>query len=377
MKAFKYKLRPSPRVARLFELWLDLCRELHNAALEERIKAYRMNGVSLSYAVQCAELPEVKAGRPDVGRVNAQVLQQVLKRLNRSFENFFRRVKNGDRPGFPRFKSKRRYDSFTFPQAKGGFRLEGKKLHLSKIGSVRVFLSRPLEGTPKTCTIKREADGWYAVITCDAPKAEPLPETGQAVGIDLGIETFARLHDGTPIENPKFLRRAERRLKTAHRRVSRRKRGSKRRTQAVVLLAKHHQRIARQRRDFHFKTAKDLVSRFDRIAVEDLNVTGMVKNHHLAKAIHDAAWNTFLEILHGGAEEAGRVMVRVDARFTSSDCSNCGNRVRKSLSEREHRCIACGLVVHRDINAARNILARGHRVRGGDALAASMNRVPA
>ena len=122
---------------------------------------------------------------------------------------------------------------------------------------------------------------------------------------------------------------------------------------------------------------QDLVARFDRIAVEDLNVTGMVKNHHLAKAIHDAAWNTFLEILHGGAEEAGRVMVRVDARFTSSDCSNCGNRVRKSLSEREHRCIACGLVVHRDINAARNILARGHRVRGGDALAASMNRVPA
>lgn len=375
MKAFSYKLRPSLRVVRVFEAWLDVCRELTNAAIQERRDAWRMNRVSVRFADQADQLPTIKAVRPDVWAIHSQVLQDALRRVQKSFDAFFRRVKSGEKPGFPRFKSRNRFQSFTFPQS--GFRLEGKKLHLSKIGSVPVFLSRPLEGTVKTCTIRREADGWYVVFACETTPTAPLPVTGKACGIDLGIETFARLDDGSPVENPRLLAKAERRLKTAQRKVSRRKRGGSNRRMAVGELARQHLKLMRTRRDFQFKTAKRLVETYDRIAVEDLNIKGMVKNHHLAKAIHDAAWHQFISILTAKAEEAGRVVVKVNPRFTSQNCARCGDRVRKSLSEREHRCVACGFLAHRDHNSAINILARGHRVWGGAPLGASMNQEPA
>ncbi|MBX7218539.1 MAG: transposase [Blastocatellia bacterium] len=377
MRAFKYKLKPSARIEAMLWQWLRVCRELYNSGLHERREAWRLQRISLNYVTQAAELPEVKAGRDDVARVNAQVLQDVLRRLEKAFAGFFRRVKAGETPGFPRFQGANRYDSFTFPQAKGAFRLEGRFLHLSKIGKVKLHLSRPLAGIPKTCTLKREADGWYAVITCETAPKPALPETGQAVGIDLGLESFARLDDDRAIENPRFLKTAERRLKTAQRAVSRKRRGSRNRRKAVRLLARHHQRIERQRRDFFFKTANALVAQYDRIAVEDLNIKGMVKNHHLAKAIHDAAWHSFILILSEKAAWAGRKLVKVNARFSSSDCSQCGHRVRKSLSEREHRCIACGFVAQRDTNAALEIKARGLRVWGEAGLPASVNHEPA
>ncbi len=375
MMAFFYKLRASPRVIRVFESWLDACRELTNAAIQERRDAWRMNRVSVRFADQCEQLPTIKVVRPDVGAVHSQVLQDALRRVQKSFDAFFRRVKSGEKPGFPRFKSRNRFNSFTFPQS--GFRLEGKKLHLSKIGSVRVFLSRPVEGTIKTCTIKREADGWYVVFACETTPAAPLPKTGRECGIDLGIETFAQLDDGSVVENPHFLAKAERRLKTAQRKVSRRRRGGSNRRKAVGELARQHLKLKRTRRDFHFKTAKGLVEAYDRIAVEDLNISGMAKNHHLAKAIHDAAWHQFISILTAKAEEAGRVVVKVNPRFTSQDCARCGDRVRKSLSEREHRCVVCGFLAHRDHNSAMNILARGHRAWGGTPVGVSMDQQPA
>jgi len=358
LKAYKYKLRPSAKIIAIFESWLAICCELYNAALQERRDAYRIAGESLNYARQCAELPDLKSEREDVGRVNAQVLQNVLKRVAFAFDNFFRRVKNGEKPGYPRFHSRHRYDSFTFPQARGTFRLVGNKLHLSKIGKVKVHLSRPIDSVIKTCTIKREADGWYVVFAVEEPPSQPLLATGNSVGVDVGIENFATLSTGEVIENPEPLRASEAKLKTAQRCVSRRKRGSKRREKARKRLAETHQKIKRQRADFHHKVARKLVSEFDTIAVEDLNVEGMVKNHRLAKSISDAGWVKFVLILTSKAESAGRMVIKVDPSYTSQDCSQCGHRVKKSLALREHRCIKCGFVAHRDHNAAINIKGR-------------------
>jgi putative transposase len=249
-----------------------------------------------------------------------------------------------------------RYDSFTYPQS--GFRLEGDKIHLSKIGSCRVRLSRPIEGTIKTCMIKREADGWYVVFAVEENQCRFFPKTGKAVGLDVGIENFATLSTGEVVENPEFLRESEGELKTAQRKVSRRRKGSKRRRKAANLLAKKHQKVARGRADFHHKRALNIVRKFDAIAVEDLNVRGMVRNHHLAKSISDAGWSQFILILTSKAESAGREVIKVNPSYTSQDCSRCGHRNKIRLATRIYRCSRCGLVIHRDRNGALNVKGR-------------------
>jgi putative transposase len=357
VKAYKYKLKLNPKFEAACAAALNICRELYNAALQERRDAYRVNGLSINYHAQAIQLPQIKQLRQDVGEVHSQVLQDALRRVDKTFDAFFRRCQNGEAPGYPRFKSASRFDSFTYPQS--GFRLEGDKLHLSKIGSCRLRLSRPIEGTIKTCTIKREADGWYAVFAVEENQSRFFPKTGETVGIDVGIENFATLSAGEVVENPEFLRESERELKTAQRRVSRRvNKRSDRRRKAVNLLQKKHQKIRRQRADFHHKTALKIVREFDAIAVEDLKVSRMVKNHHLAKSISDAGWNQFVLILTSKAEEAGREVIKVNPSYTSQDCSKCGHRVRKTLATREHRCVNCGFIAHRDHNAALNIKGR-------------------
>jgi putative transposase len=243
----------------------------------------------------------------------------------------------------------------TYSQS--GFRLEGDKLYLSKIGHVRLHLSRKIEGTIKTCTIKREADGWYVILTAEV-EAKPLPKTSATVGLDVGLENFATLSNGETIANPRHLRQAEKRLKTAQRSVNRKKKRGANRKKAVQLLARQHQQVRRQRADFAHKTSLDLLRRFDEIAVEDLNIKGLVKNHHLAKSINDAAWGTFIQTLESKAEEAAKRVWKVPAAYTSQECSGCGHRMRKTLAQREHRCAECGLSLHRDHNAALNIQAR-------------------
>src|SRR5262245_1083169 len=357
VKAYKYKLKTNAMFVAGCSSTLDVCRELYNAALQERRDAYQINGVSINYHAQAIQLPQIKQVREDVGAVYSQVLQDTLRRVDKTFDAFFRRVKNGETPGYPRFKSASRYDSFSYPQS--GFRLEGDKLHLSKIGSCRVRLSRPIEGTIKTCTIKREPDGWYVVFAVEENQSRFFLKTGDGVGIDVGIENFATLSTGEVVENPQFLRESERGLKTAQRRVSRRpNKRSNRRRKAVKLLAKKHQQVRRQRADFHHKTALKLIREFDAIAVEDLNVKGIVKNHHLAKSISDAGWSQFILILTSKAEEAGRKVIKVNPSYTSQDCSQCGHRVRKTLATREHRCDKCGFVAHRDHNSALDIKGR-------------------
>src|SRR5262245_28549272 len=260
MKAYKYKLKSSAKIVAIIESWLAILCELYNAALQERRDAYQINHISISYLAQANQLPEIKAERPDLARIHSQVLQNVLKRVALAFDNFFRRIKEGQKSGYPRFRSRSRYDSFTYPQS--GFLLKGNKLHLSKIGKVKLHLSRPIEGEIKTCTIKREADGWYVIFAVEESKKEVAPAPKESVGVDVGIENFATLSDDEqkPIANPQYFRGAEKDLKKAQRRVSRRVKGSKGRKKAVRLLQKKHLKVKRQRRDFHFKEARKLVN---------------------------------------------------------------------------------------------------------------------
>jgi putative transposase len=217
---------------------------------------------------------------------------------------------------------------------------------------------------PKTVTISREADGWYACFSCVDVPVHPLPATGRETGIDLGIEAFATLSDGTRVFSPGWYRKAERTLKTAQRRVSRRKKGSNRRRKAVNLLAKAHQKVRRQRQDFHHKTALSLVREYDTIYHEDLQVRNMLKNHHLAKSIQDAGWSAFLSLLSDKAVCAGRSVVAIHPAYTSQRCSGCGVLVAKGLSVRWHSCPDCGTRLHRDHNAAKNIERLGQSLRG-------------
>lgn len=372
-RTYKYKLKPTPEQERVLERTLMRCRHIYNAALGERREAYRMRGLSVSYYQQKAELPGIKAAMPEYAEVNAQVLQDVVLRVDRAFQAFFRRLQAGETPGYPRFHGRDRYNSFTYPQVgeHGGARLDNGFLVLGKIGRIGLRWSRPLEGAPKTVTISWEADGWYVCFACADVPLQPLPETGQETGIDLGIESFATLADGTIIHNPRCYRRAERRLKTAQRRVSRRKKGSNRRRKAVRLLAKAHQTVKRQRADFQHKTALQLIRVHDVIYFEDLQTANLVKNHHLAKSISDAGWGQFLSILSFKAACAGRRVVAVPPAYTSQICSGCGVMVHKGLSVRWHTCPECGTSLHRDHNAAKNIERAGQALQGGVALAAS------
>jgi putative transposase len=279
--------------------------------------------------------------------------------LDRAFAAFFRRVKAGDKPGYPRFQGKDRYNSFTSPQFDNGARLDNGFLVLSKIGRIAVRWSRPLQGTPKTVTISHEADGWYVCFSCAEVPTQPLPPTGKETGIDVGLKVFLVTADGLMVDNPRHFRRAERELKRADRRVSRRQKGSHRRKQAVVLRAKKHQQVRRQRNDHHHKTALLLVREYDTIYLEDLRVANLVRNRHLAKSIADAGWYQFRTTLDYKAACAGKRVVAIPPHYTSQDCSGCGERVPKSLSVRTHVCPHCGLVLDRDENAAGNILRAG------------------
>src|SRR5215467_6506427 len=227
-KTYKEKLRPTPQQERELEGVLWRCRTLYNVALEQRITAWQRCHVSVTRYQQEAELKAIRAEFPEYAAIHSHVLQDVLARLDRTYQAFFRRLKAGEKPGFPRFKGRNRWQSFTFKEYGNGARRDNGFLILSKIGRIGVHWSRPIEGTPKTVTVSKEADGWYVAISCAEVPIHPLPSTGQETGIDMGLESFATLADGTRIANPRIFRVAERHLKRVQRRVSRRKRGSQR-----------------------------------------------------------------------------------------------------------------------------------------------------
>jgi putative transposase len=363
-KSYKYKLKPTADQERMLAETVWRCRTLYNTALEQRIFLWKQRGVSQTRFAQEAELKDLRAEMPEYAAIHSHVLQDVLARLDRTYQAFFRRVQAGQPPGFPRFQGRNRYHSFTYKEYGNGARLDNGFLVLAKIGRVAMRWSRPLAGTPKTVTIAREADGWYVVISCAEVAAQPLPPTGRETGIDVGLKVFLITADGLAVENPRHYRRGEKKLAKANKRVSRRKKGSRRRGKAVSQLARAHQTVKRQRADFHHKTALALLRQYDTIYLEDLRVATMMQNRHVAKSISDAGWAAFRTILEGKAAYAGRRVVAVPAQYTSQDCSGCGARVPKALSVRTHVCASCGLVLDRDENAARNILVAGQQWAG-------------
>jgi putative transposase len=373
-KSYKYKLKPTVEQERLLTETLWRCRTLYNTALEERITAYRRQGVSISRYQQEAELKEIRAEYPEYAAMHSHVLQDVLARLDKTYQALFRRVKAGQTPGFPRFQGANRFHSFTYKEVGNGVQMENGFLVLSKIGRVNVRWSRPLEGKPKTVTLSQEADGWYAIISCAEVPMQPVPLTGKETGIDVGLRIFLITADGMVVDNPRHHRHAEKRLAKAQRVVSRRQKGSKRRKKAVNRCTRRYQTVKRQRADFHHKTALMLVRQYDTISLEDLQVANMVRNRRLAKSIADAGWAQFRSILDYKAACAGKRVIAVPAHYTSQDCSGCGERVPKSLSVRTHICPTCGLVMDRDENAARNMLWAGQALRGVVASAAAENR---
>lgn len=356
-KAYKFRLYPTSAQERTLCQTLETCRGLYNSLLSQRKHDYEVLGKSPSFCTQAKQLPGWKKDHPELCEVNAQVLQNVAKRLDLTFEAFFRRVALGEEPGYPRTKGLGQYDSITYPQvgAHGGAQLAGDQLYLSKIGTLEVVLHRPVEGTIKTCTVRRQGDKWF-VCFCVEVEEEPLPPSSEAVGIDVGLETFAALSQGELVENPRFFRKEEKGLAKAQRKLARQKRGSRERKKTKKVVGRIHERIRHRRHNFAHQTARKLVNRYGLIAVEALNVSGMVQNHCLAKSISDAAWSLFRTVLTSKAESAGRQVVNVKPAYTSQDCSGCGMRVPKALWVRVHVCPCCGLVLDRDVNAARNLL---------------------
>lgn len=361
MRSFKFRLYPNKKQEQKLLDWLETCRWIYNEALAQRKKTYEQEKRSVTRIEQQVWLKEAKKNDPRLREVHSQVAQEVLFRVERAFAGFFRRIKTGEKPGYPRFKGKGRYKSLTFTQfGKGlGACLADGKLRLSKIGLVRIKLHREIPGKVKTVTIKRDATGrWWAIFATEVEICAPPVHPGPAVGVDVGLEKFAALSNGENIKNPRHLIKTERKLKRAQRNFSRKQKESRNREKAKQKLAKLHAKVRDQRRDFLHKVSRELVNAYAFIAVENLNIRGMVRFHRLAKSIHDAGWSEFLTMLEYKAAEAGTKLVKVNSSGTSQECSNCGKTVPNELSVRLHECPYCGLVLDRDVNAARNILKR-------------------
>ena len=351
-KTFKYKVKINKKTeANCFE-WLYLCRTLYNLCLEQRIICWRQWRKSLSNF--------------DQQKVNGQVLYDVLYRLDRAYKAFFQRLKRGETPGFPRFKGRDRYHSFTLHQ--NGWKLEGRNLHVTNVGRFKLFLSRPIEGRIKTVTVSRSSTGkWFVSFSCDNVPATVLPEAQkQEVGLDVGISSFLTDSEGAKVENPHFFRESEKKLRIKQRSLARKKKGSRRRARARHQVALVHEKITNQRMDFMNKLALSYLIVYQVVYIEALKIKNMVKNRHLSKSISDASWGMFFTILARKAASAGRQVVEVNPRRTSQDCSGCGAYVPKKLSVRIHRCPACGLVMDRDENSAVNLILRGGALRSGD-----------
>jgi len=345
---------------------------LYNYLLEQRKNTWEQEQKSISYSKQSCEITKLKDKRPNLKQVYSQVLLNVARRLDNAFQNFFRRVKRNQNPGYPRFKGKNRFHSITYPQF--GFAIKDCRLELAKIGSLKIKMHRPIKGNIKTCTITRKPTGkWYASFVVEY-EPQPLPESKEVVGIDVGIKKFATLSTGEQISNPHFFKKEEKVLAKAQRKLAKITKEKGRDTpeyrKAKKVVSRIHERIYFKRHDFIHQIARQIVDRFGVICVEDLRIKNMMRNNHLAKSIGEVAWGNFIQELGIKAEEAGRKFIRVKPNNTSQMCSRCHHIVPKDLSVRVHVCPHCGLVLDRDLNAAYNILALGLQSLGNQSLEA-------
>uniref|UniRef100_UPI002580E687 RNA-guided endonuclease InsQ/TnpB family protein n=1 Tax=Candidatus Borrarchaeum sp. TaxID=2846742 RepID=UPI002580E687 len=321
-RTYKFRLYPTTPQQATLRQWLTICRLLYNNALAERKEARDGQQQAVSYYEQANHLKAAKQTNPFLQAVHSQVLQDVLKRLDKTFKNFFRRIKKGEKAGYPRFKGKYRYDSFTYPQS--GFALDyhHQKLRLSKIGVITIKLHRPIpsEGEVKTCTIKRDVDHWYACFVVALPDSTPESQKRdiqQAIGVDVGLKSLLTFNNGDTIDNPRWLRHSEQKLAKEQRRKDRKVKSSRNRHKQNRKVARVHRKIRNQRKDFHHKLSRKLVDNYDLIVYEQLSITNMVKNHRLAKSISDAGWGQLMCFTEYKAEEAGTLVEYVSAYHTT------------------------------------------------------------
>ena len=376
----KYRILPTRAQETALSQALETLRGVYNSLLNERKYIYETTGSGIGQYTQEKHFSMWRKEFPELAQVHSHLLQNVALRINNAFTAFFRRVRNNETPGYPRFKGKGTYDSFTFKQYGNGVKLEGETLSVSKIGQVKCIVHRPLIGTPKTCTIRRQAGKWFACFACEVG-IEPYPASSEEIGIDVGLEKFAALSDGTFVENPRFFRKDEKALAKAQRKLAKQARGSAKRRKAKKVVSRIHERVRNRRHDFVHQFARRLVNRYGLIAVEKLSVKNMSKSPApkqdestgeylpngasakagLNKSILDASWSQFRTVLMQKAERAVRQVIEVNPAYTSQDCSRCGHRAKKQLKERWHHCPMCGLFLDRDTNAAFNILASARR----------------
>jgi putative transposase len=351
MKTFKYRIYGNQSTIANAENWLSACRTLYNLCLEQKIYAYKNHKQNISRFTQDKQLTEIRKDFPMFGDVNRNVLGDVLQRLDHAYEAFFRRIKAGEKAGFPRFKGVDRYHSFTLRD--NGFRLKGKYINIISVGTFKIKLSRPIEGKIKRIIIKRSpSNKWFVHFICDGIDTKPLPITGNSVGIDMGCDSFLTDNNGNKIDNPRFFKKSEEALARINKSMDRKKKGSTRRYKTKILRAKIYEKIKNQREDFHHKVANNLLKNNDTIYVEKLVSWNSYRS--LNRSMRDVSWFNFFAILKVKAESAGRRIVEVNPKNTSQICSACGAMVKKDLACRIHKC-SCGLIIDRDVNAARNI----------------------
>ncbi len=359
----KYRLFPSREQERKLSDTLETCRLVYNSLVNDRVFQYETAKVSISRYEQQKMFPKWSKDFPEVKAVHSQVLQNVAVRVDLAFRAFFQRVKEGKTPGFPRLKGTGQYDSITYPQS--GFKVGASSVWLSLQGKqtqVKAKLHRAIVGAVKTCTVRRCSAKWFVCFSVEQEDS-PLPLCADTAGLDAGLNSFMALSNGEFLDNPRFFRRDEKALAKAGRKQAKTKKRSRERKKANKVLSRIHERIRNRRHDFVHQTARRLVNRFGVIAVEKLNVKGMVKSHCLAKSISDASWSMFRTVLTSKAESADREVISVNPAYTSQDCSVCGyradgleGRTKKKLSDRWHNCPMCSASLDRDTNAAVNIL---------------------
>ncbi len=353
---YKFRIFPSKTQETALNETLAICCLVYNSMVHERT-ALREQGLKApTFYIQAPALAKWKKDHPELKTVHSQVLQNVARRVELAFQAFFRRVKQGETPGYPRLKGKAQYDSIMYPQS--GFKIGDTTVTLSLLNKqeqVKARIHRTIVGAVKTCTVRRYGSKWFVCFSVEQEDS-PLPPCSDAIGLDAGLNSFMSLSNGEFIDNPRFFRKDENALAKAGRKQAKTKKGSKPRKKANKVLSRIHERIRNRRHDFVHQTARRLVNRYGVIAVEKLNVKGMVKNHCLAKSISDASWSMFRSVLTNKAESAGREVIAVDPAYTSQDCHACGFRAKKKLSERWHHCPMCSASLDRDTNAAINIL---------------------
>lgn len=369
-KTFQYRINPTKKQETLLQNTLEQCRRLYNHLLEQRRTSWEEEKKGLSLYDQINTFPVLKARVPELCEVHSQVLQNVAVRIDLAFKAFFRRIKQGVDPGYPRFRGYGRYDSFTFPQS--GYRVNDKSVSISKIGKIKTVFHRPIEGCIKTCTIKKTATGkWFVSFSCEVDNAI-LPVSESSVGVDAGLMSFITLSDGTKVDNPRFLKTEEKNLAKAQRSLSKQAKGTKKRHKCRKVVARVHERITNKRKDFTHKLSRKLVNLHGTIAIEDLSINDMQKDNFrcINKGIADVAWRNFFNLLEYKAACANRRVVKVSPAYTSQTCSRCGYRQKMPLPNRIFQCPCCSLSLDRDVNAAINIHSLGLQTVGRQAIEA-------